>query len=385
MNLAILPAKQSPLSPYKHFTVESQPAQEAMPDGKMEFFYIGKNSVKIDYLIKSFECGYAAETLDNATAILKRISKKHNPPDIFIIDASFGPEVLKEFHRFISNDPNYSLIPLILDASGLNENEIRTYRNFKYLDEIIFLEDKNAEKLLAKVAFLKRIKKQRYLNLIRSKIQTSNFDWNYRYVSKRAFDVIISLLAILILSPLLLIIAIAIKIESRGPVLYVSQRAGSGYRVFDFYKFRTMILDADTKVDQLSHLNQYNAYSHKGPVFFKITNDPRITRVGAFLRNTSLDELPQLFNVFTGDMSLVGNRPLPLYEAAALTTDEWAGRFMAPAGMTGLWQIKKRGGEDMTVEERIQLDIAYAQKYNFMYDLWIMANTPSALIQKSNT
>jgi lipopolysaccharide/colanic/teichoic acid biosynthesis glycosyltransferase len=106
--------------------------------------------------------------------------------------------------------------------------------------------------------------------------------------------------------------------------------------------------------------------------------------VGAFLRNTSLDELPQLFNVLWGDMSLVGNRPLPLYEAATLTTDEWAARFLAPAGITGLWQIKKRGHNEMSVEERINLDITYSQKYSFMYDLWIMANTPFALIQKSN-
>ncbi len=83
-------------------------------------------------------------------------------------------------------------------------------------------------------------------------------------------------------------------------------------------------------------------------------------------------------------MSLVGNRPLPLYEAASLTTDEWAKRFMAPAGMTGLWQIKKRGKEDMSIEERLNLDIDYADRFSFMYDLWIMANTPSALIQRTN-
>jgi lipopolysaccharide/colanic/teichoic acid biosynthesis glycosyltransferase len=98
-----------------------------------------------------------------------------------------------------------------------------------------------------------------------------------------------------------------------------------------------------------------------------------------------LDELPQLLNVLVGDMSVVGNRPLPLYEAETLTTDEWAKRFMAPAGITGLWQIKKRGKEDMSAEERINLDINYADNYNFVYDLWIMAQTPSALIQKTNT
>ncbi|GAC1484709.1 MAG: hypothetical protein NVS1B13_10430 [Flavisolibacter sp.] len=102
------------------------------------------------------------------------------------------------------------------------------------------------------------------------------------------------------------------------------------------------------------------------------------------MRNTSLDELPQLFNVLKGDMSLVGNRPLPLYEAATLTTNEFVERFMAPAGITGLWQIKKRGRDEMSIDERISLDISYARKSNIIYDFWIMFNTPKALLQKSN-
>jgi lipopolysaccharide/colanic/teichoic acid biosynthesis glycosyltransferase len=119
-------------------------------------------------------------------------------------------------------------------------------------------------------------------------------------------------------------------------------------------------------------------------VFFKLSDDPRVTRFGKFLRNTSLDELPQFINVFLGHMSLVGNRPLPLYEAQELTTDEYAARFMAPAGITGLWQVKKRGSLNMSAEERINIDIAYAAKCDFATDLWIIANTPSALLQKAN-
>jgi lipopolysaccharide/colanic/teichoic acid biosynthesis glycosyltransferase len=183
---------------------------------------------------------------------------------------------------------------------------------------------------------------------------------------------------------LLLLIAIAIRIESRGPFIYIAKRAGRGYQIFNFYKFRTMYRDADQRVAELNHLNQYTTGDGKGPVFFKVSNDPRITRVGRLLRNTSLDELPQLINVLLGDMSLVGNRPLPLYEAATLTTDDYAARFLAPAGITGLWQVKKRGNKDMSVEERISLDIDYASKCNFSTDLWIIANTPTALFQKEN-
>jgi lipopolysaccharide/colanic/teichoic acid biosynthesis glycosyltransferase len=166
-------------------------------------------------------------------------------------------------------------------------------------------------------------------------------------------------------------------------VFYTSLRAGQGFKIFDFYKFRTMEVDADKKIEALAHLNQYTT-GDTGPLFFKVTNDPRITRFGQFLRNTSMDELPQLFNVIKGDMSLVGNRPLPLYEAATLTTNEFVERFMAPAGITGLWQVKKRGKAEMSIEERINLDILYARRSNLLYDLRIMASTPAALWQKTN-
>jgi lipopolysaccharide/colanic/teichoic acid biosynthesis glycosyltransferase len=145
-----------------------------------------------------------------------------------------------------------------------------------------------------------------------------------------------------------------------------------------------MEVGADEKVAALTHLNQYNGHAGNNPAFFKICNDPRVTRLGTLLRNTSLDELPQLFNVLLGDMSLVGNRPLPTYEAATLTTDEWAVRFLAPAGITGLWQIKKRGQSSMSVEERMKLDIEYANKNSFLLDIWIILNTPFVLLQKSS-
>ena len=119
--------------------------------------------------------------------------------------------------------------------------------------------------------------------------------------------------------------------------------------------------------------------------FVKIENDPRITKVGHFIRKYSIDELPQLFNILKGDMSVVGNRPLPLYEAEKLTSDECIDRFMAPAGLTGLWQVEKRGQSgSMSAEERKQLDIKYGQTYNFMLDMKIIFRTLTAFVQKED-
>jgi lipopolysaccharide/colanic/teichoic acid biosynthesis glycosyltransferase len=197
---------------------------------------------------------------------------------------------------------------------------------------------------------------------------------------KRAFDIIVSATALLFALPVCLLIALIIKLESKGPIFYISKRAGTGYKIFNFYKFRSMRTGSDADLQKLAHLNQYS--KNNGSVFFKLKDDPRITRFGAFIRKTSLDEIPQLFNVLTGDMSLVGNRPLPLYEAEKLTKDQIAWRFLAPAGITGLWQITKRGKDNMSEDERIALDMEYAMKNSFWLDMKILFSTIPALLQK---
>ncbi len=248
--------------------------------------------------------------------------------------------------------------------------------------------------------------------------------------SKRAFDMLFSGMALLFLSPVFLLIYLLIKIESKGPAFYYSLRVGTGYKVFRFYKFRSMYVNADSRLKDLKHLNQYdtdaaakeqpeaaqkpllcdqcigrgkcqfpvyadniswcekdyifNKKTKAGSAFFKIKNDPRITRIGNFIRNTSIDELPQLWNVFTGDMSIVGNRPLPLYEAEKLTTDKYALRFHAPAGITGLWQVEKRGKGDMSEEERLMLDNVYAKNHSLRNDIKLILKTIPALLQKEN-
>ena len=140
-----------------------------------------------------------------------------------------------------------------------------------------------------------------------------------------------------------------------------------------------MIVNLFSKYVCEHSLNQSNSSA-----FFKIKDDPRITRVGRFLRNTSMDELPQLINVLRGDMSLVGNRPLPLYEAEKLTKDEAILRFAAPAGITGLWQVTKRGKGDMSETERIELDKEYASNHSLVSDIKLMIKTIPALLQSEN-
>lgn len=258
---------------------------------------------------------------------------------------------------------------------------------------------------------------------------------------KRTFDIVFSLLALIVLSPIIIITAIAIKMESKGPVLFKSKRVGTNYTVFDFLKFRSMYIDAEERLKELSKTGNQYAEHNETPhsvitsplgeeaekdmaemgvesemlisddevmlvgddfvvaesdfnkqhneeisnAFIKIENDPRVTRVGRFIRKYSIDELPQLINILRGDMSIVGNRPLPLYEAEKLTADASIDRFMAPAGLTGLWQVEERGkGGNMSAEERKQLDIRYGQTYSFMLDMKIIFRTLFAFKQAEN-
>ncbi len=249
---------------------------------------------------------------------------------------------------------------------------------------------------------------------------------------KRLFDLFFAGLAILLLSPVLLVVCVLLKLESKGPIFYYALRVGSGYRTFKFYKFRSMFVNADQRLKDLKHLNQYNVadedttnvksdgpieflcgecqaagtgcrfpiYSDTirwcekqyndnrkakaGSAFFKLKDDPRITKVGKFIRNSSIDELPQLWNVIIGDMSIVGNRPLPLYEAEKLTTDKYAMRFMAPAGITGLWQVEKRGKGEMSEDERLMLDNKYAENHSFWNDIKLIMRTIPALLQSES-
>ncbi|MBI1344485.1 MAG: sugar transferase [Terrimonas sp.] len=329
---------------------------------------------------------WVTENFISARTRLIRMSENNQKlPDVIIIELPFQQREMKNFIKWLHRSAEFQKIPVIYSKKFLTKSQFSELRVSKLVDDILDFPVHNVI-LNDKIRFLKNVKLRDTVsnrNLRNSKFLVESIKCDSKCLIKRILDIFIATVLILFLLPVFLIIAFAIRFESKGPVIYSSYRTGKGFKIFKFFKFRTMVVDADQKVEELEKLNLYS-FSNSSAKFFKIKDDPRVTKVGSFLRNTSLDELPQLFNVLIGDMSIVGNRPLPLYEANTLTTDEWAERFMAPAGITGLWQIKKRGKLNMTVEERINLDISYARDNSFRKDFWIMLNTPSALVQKTN-
>jgi lipopolysaccharide/colanic/teichoic acid biosynthesis glycosyltransferase len=323
----------------------------------------------------------------------------------------------------------FKSIPFILVA---NEFKDELYREAftKGIDDLYITPVPSGEDIVARVNFLSA-----YRSKSAGSLPEARPELKYRMpVSKRIFDIAVASTALIFISPILILIMLAIRLESKGKVYYISRRVGR--KPFDFYKLRSMRPGSDAELKKLAgEKNQYNSTARKKEVdfnlpcprcallfdgklcspslhigdqhicdywynfqkkeiarnssaFIKIADDPRITKVGKVIRNSSIDELPQLINVLKGDMSIVGNRPLPVYEAELLTIDTMSKRFLAPAGITGLWQVELRGrGGEMSEDERKRLDNEYADhfagdSYSFWYDIKLILRTIPALFQK---
>ena len=349
-------------------------------------------------------------------------------PNAILCDALFQGENGIEIHRYLLGNPGFDKIPFLLVSPEFDADQFRNAFLHR-IDDYYVLPLPSAEKLLDRIEFLIRIKHKDPVPAG----STAPAPVFRQPVSKRIFDIVVASLTLVSLSPLLLLVMAAIRLESKGKVYYISKRIGR--EPFDFYKFRSMRTGADSELARLAHeRNQYKTTDHPAEIdynkpcprcsvlaggescspllhigshticdywynfqkkevlkhrasFVKIENDPRITRIGKIIRKTSIDELPQLINIIKGDMSVVGNRPLPVYEAEQLTFDQMAKRFLAPAGLTGLWQVAKRGrGGPMSAEERKQLDNRYADfftgnNYSFWYDLGLILKTIPALFR----
>ncbi len=196
---------------------------------------------------------------------------------------------------------------------------------------------------------------------------------DYRLLAKRAFDLIAGAIVLVVVAPVMLAAAIAVRLTSPGPVLFVQERYGLNKRRFRMYKFRSMVVDAEARLQQLEHLNE-----KAGPIF-KIRDDPRLTPIGRFLRKTSIDELPQLFNVLKGDMSLVGPRPMSLRDVGLFSEAWLMRRFSVRPGITGLWQVS--GRSNLTFEDWVALDLKYIDEWSLALDLGILVRTVPVVLR----
>lgn len=382
----------------------------------MIYIYLGDNPSFVDWLRKTInsEITVCTNYLQINNAISETLRKKKEEDCCVFVQRKnkhSDISIISQLHK------HYPSIYVVLIGNSLSIEEKKEY--LKAGTDSLISEAKNEKELLNILAFASTYK-EKINNVSHPSNELELFGlplW------KRIFDITSSLIAIIILSPFLILTWLAIRIESKGAPVYKSKRVGSNYQIFDFYKFRSMYTDADKRLAEFKKLNQYavdyngnednvimNPKFQKADVvlfsddsitsekvyiatkrqersnaFVKFENDPRITKMGRIIRKYSIDELPQLFNILKGDMSVVGNRPLPLYEAELLTSDEYIQRFMAPAGLTGLWQVEKRGeAGKLSAEERKMLDIRYAKEFSFLMDVKIIFKTFTAFIQKEN-
>jgi lipopolysaccharide/colanic/teichoic acid biosynthesis glycosyltransferase len=367
-----------------------------------EIMIIGYDSLARDLLKDGFHVTEYKKSTEAEEGLMYRMSNQFPMPAVIV--CNFG-EKKPQFEK-IQRLAKPKDIPVIVldDTSTVKRRDIvLDSEAYDYINTKV-----GHDRLVFRIATIAGVDRA----VSENKYKRANYTVPF---SKRLFDISISALLLLILAPLFLIVMVAIRIESKGPVFYWQPRVGSGYRVFKFHKFRSMLVNADQLVDKMKGQNQYKqekeetVAEEKSDIvligdnrvldenqhlvnkeivvnnsFFKIKDDPRITRVGKFIRNTSIDELPQLFNVLVGDMSIVGNRPLPLYEAEKLTDDSWSERFLAPAGITGLWQVTERGKSGTSDDSRKRLDIEYAKNFNFWLDMKILLKTPIAALQHEN-
>ncbi|KXX70451.1 hypothetical protein AVL50_08820 [Flammeovirga sp. SJP92] len=353
---------------------------------------------------------YCSSTIEEALSILD----KHQI-DLVITDINLKNESGITFIETVKDNPLKSHLPIItLSAEDASAKKIQVLN--LGVDDYISKPFNPSELDVRIKNVLNRYRK--YKEQVKVEVEkrktfaeTLNFIYeNKSLIGKRGFDIVFSLSLMICLLPIYLLIAIAIYIENPGPIFYVSKRIGRDYEIIPFLKFRSMKVNADQLVEGLMKENSYtdtfdaNTVTASGTMitgddgfmidekiykakknqstFFKLENDPRITKVGSIIRKTSLDELPQLVNVLLGQMSVVGNRPLPLYEAEKLTTDNTVERFSTPAGITGLWQIQKSVDPFMNSDKRMKLDNKYAGTRNTIMDFKLIFKTLPAMMQK---
>lgn len=351
--------------------------------------------VNEDYLVQ-------IETIDNLFAVSQWVYQ-NGMPDAILCESRFPGGNGFKFHDFwVAQFDAENRIPFIL-LEEVNHQPTGAKALDKKIDEV-YTKPIDAETLIRRILILRKTKPQPHPAMISEMDGFKPYKFTFL---KRTFDIVTASIFLLIASPLLLIFAIAIKLETRGTIFYRAKRVGSGFKVFDMFKLRSMYTHSDKRLKELTHLTEYNKSTSaiKGEKTYQGTHsmpliesgnpitshgDPRITKVGSLMRKLNIDELPQLFNVIKGDISMVGNRPLPIYEAELLTTDDWNDRFYSPAGITGIWKVvSRRKLRSMSHEQRNSLQNKYSQvarhPNSFWNDIWIIIQTIPTLFKKDHT
>lgn len=359
---------------YKRFLILTE-EETCEKDKTNRILYIGRRAAVLKMLRAHFDLVMHVKDPNEVYAVSNE--KGSFQPHAIIIDSIEHLYAIKASLDKRGRQEMLLSTPLILiENSDAPSLPAKTATELK-VDEVIFADKLSSRQMADKVAFWIKLKSALHsFNQEKKIILPDFYSQGPAWSVSRGLDILIAGIGLVLALPLMALLAVMIKIDSPGPVFYVAPRAGRGYRIFPFYKFRTMMVGAEEKQQALMDQNEYVQAGTDKAVFFKMQRDPRATKLGQWLRKTSLDELPQLFNVLRGDISLVGNRPLPLQEACALTTDHWSGRFMPPAGIVSLWHIQKSDRNKPTVSERMHYDLLYARKQNLLLDLWILIKTP---------
>lgn len=339
------------------------------------------------------------ETLDNPFSVSQWIVQ-NRLPDALIYENELPSGNGLEFHDFwVAQFDTERKIPFILLEEETNQETVSNVSARKI--DGVFIKPVHVESLISSILMLRKDKPLNHQTLI---IEMNGFKSYQLTILKRLFDIVMASICLIIASPILLIAAIAIKLETKGNVFYRSKRVGSGFKVFDSFKLRSMYAHSDKRLKELAHINEYiketsdndTAMSNPESKTFPgdknkpvLPMDSRITKVGKIIRKLNIDELPQLFNVIKGDISMVGNRPLPIYEAELLTIEDWNDRFQSPAGITGIWKVvSRRKLRSMSHEERSRLQNKYylvaRHRNSFWNDIWIIIQTLPVLFKKGN-
>lgn len=367
---------------FKYYSISDNPLK-VVHNWDRSYLYIGNNESDFTAFKTDFKSGFSKENLEKGIQFLNQCKGEQKVSVIFI-DLPF---CYTSLHVFLSEKEKMmelANVPVILNIRNLTPEEISFVRRKKMADEMVDFKVE-MDSINERIEFLRLISISIAENQSNIKIENKpSAVYPDRFFLKRTMDIFLSIFLIVVFSPLFVLIAFAIKLESRGPVFYNSYRAGRGFKIFKLYHFRTMKVGADRMLNSFLKLNKFNNFGH-APVFLSPENDPRITRVGHFLSKSGLNKLPSLINVLNGNLTLVGKDPLHLYEAASLKNNDSADRFIMASGLSGMWKFPRFKSDTSANKENSKTVLAEGKTSNAFTEFLSKISTPLSSMQSYNT